>query len=81
MPLYRYELLDGECKLCGGAFELRRPLERPDLTKCPVCKKPVRKCVGAFSSPKWSRPVGPAEAREHGFKVYKKIGSGEYEQQ
>lgn len=81
MPLYRYELTEGECKLCGGSFELRRPLERPDLTNCPVCKKAVRKCIGAFNTPSVLKPIGPAEAENHGFKVYKKVGKGEYEQQ
>jgi len=26
MPLYEYELCEGDCKVCGGKFTLRRPL-------------------------------------------------------
>ncbi|MEM6822681.1 MAG: FmdB family zinc ribbon protein [Verrucomicrobiota bacterium] len=81
MPLYKYELVDGNCQVCGGEFELRRPVDRPELKDCPICRKPVRKCVASFNTPKVFKPVGPAEAREHGFKVYKKVGSGEYELQ
>ncbi|MGF1678789.1 MAG: FmdB family zinc ribbon protein [Candidatus Methylacidiphilales bacterium] len=81
MPLYQYELCEGDCKICGGKFELMRPVSRPALQACPVCKKPVRKCFGGFHAPHLTRPVGPAEAREQGFKVYKKVGRGEYELQ
>ena len=27
MPLYEYELCEGDCKVCGGRFTLRRPLD------------------------------------------------------
>jgi putative FmdB family regulatory protein len=81
MPLYQYELIDGDCKVCGGRFELRRPLERPPLKECPLCKKEVRKCIGGFNTPKVTKPVGPAQARDQGFKMFKKVGTGEYELQ
>ena len=54
MPLYQYELVDGECKVCGGRFELRRPADRPELTSCPICKKAVRRVLSAFNIPKIS---------------------------
>ncbi|MEM1156729.1 MAG: FmdB family zinc ribbon protein [Verrucomicrobiota bacterium] len=81
MPLYQYELVEGNCKICGGHFELRRPLKRPELKECPLCRKQVRKCVAGFSTPTVTRPIGPAQAREHGFKMFKKVGKGEYELQ
>ena len=40
MPLYEYELCEGNCAACGGKFTLRRPLSAPHLTQCPACKKP-----------------------------------------
>ena len=52
MPLYEYELCEGDCKVCGGKFTLRRPLSAAPLTKCPACKKPVRKVFSTFNSPK-----------------------------
>ena len=41
MPLYEYELCEGDCKVCGGKFTLRRPLDAKELTNCPACKKHV----------------------------------------
>jgi len=46
MPLYEFELCEGDCKACGGRFTLRRPLDAKPLTQCPACRKPVRKVFG-----------------------------------
>jgi putative FmdB family regulatory protein len=81
MPTYVYEICDGDCKLCGGTFEINRPVDRAPLTNCPLCKKEVRKIIQPVNTPKISRPIGPAEARNAGFSVFKKVGSGEYERQ
>jgi len=78
MPLYEYELCDGNCVVCGGKFTLRRPLNAPELTKCPACKKPVRKVFSSFNSPK---KLSISDAKKAGFKVYKKTSKGEYERQ
>lgn len=79
MPIYCYEITEGECKVCGGAFELMRPLSRPELTACPLCKKAVRKVIQPIHTPKLLKPIGPAEARNAGFKVYEKRSDGNYE--
>ena len=81
MPLYEYELCEGDCKVCGGKFTLRRPLSAPPLEKCPACKKPVRKILSSFSSPHKLKPVSFSDAKKAGFQVYKKLGKGEYERQ
>ena len=78
MPNYEYELCDGDCKVCGGKFTLQRPLSAPPLTKCPACKKPVRKVLSLFNAP---TRLSISAAKKAGFKVYKKIGKGEYEKQ
>ena len=52
MPLYEYELCEGECKICRGKFSLNRPVGREALDKCPLCKKPVRKLISSFNTPK-----------------------------
>ncbi len=78
MPLYEYELCDGDCKVCGGKFTLRRPLNAAELTKCPACKKPVRKVFSTFNSP---RNVSISDAKKAGFTVLKRVGKGEYERQ
>jgi putative FmdB family regulatory protein len=78
MPIYEYELCEGDCKVCGGKFTLNRPLSAKPLEKCPACKKPVRKIFSTFSAPKGSEI---ARAKNAGFTVLKKIGKGEYERQ
>jgi len=78
MPIYEYELVEGECKVCGGKFTLRRPLSAAPLTACPACKKPVRKILSSFNSPK---AVSFSDAKKAGFTVLKRLGKGEYERQ
>ncbi len=81
MPIYEYELCDGSCTACGGKFTLRRPLSAPELTKCPACKKPVRKLISSFSTPNILKPVSFSDAKKAGFTVLKKTSKGEYERQ
>jgi putative FmdB family regulatory protein len=81
MPIYEYELLDGDCVACGGKFSLRRPVDAPPLTQCPACKKPVRKLLSAFSSPHKLKPLSISDAKKAGFTVLKRLGKGEYEKQ
>jgi putative FmdB family regulatory protein len=81
MPLYEYELCEGECKVCGGRFTLHRPLSTPELTKCPACKKPVRKIISGFSTPHKLKPLSISDAKKAGFTVLKKVSKGEYERQ
>ena len=81
MPLYEYELCEGNCAACGGKFTLRRPLSAPALTNCPACKKPVRKVISTFNSPIKLKPLSVTDAKKAGFTVLKKTGKGEYERQ
>lgn len=81
MPLYEYELCEGNCVVCGGKFTLQRPLSAPELNKCPACKKPVRKIISAFSTPHKLKPLSISDAKKAGFTVLKKVRKGEYEKQ
>ena len=81
MPIYEYELWNGSCTACGGKFTLRRPLSAPELTKCPACRKPVRKLISSFSTPNLLKPVSYSDAKKAGFTVLKKVSKGEYERQ
>ena len=81
MPLYEYELCDGDCKVCGGRFTLNRPVSREALDKCPLCRKPVKKVISTFNTPKMTKPLSVSDAKSAGFKIYKKVGKGEYERQ
>ena len=81
MPIYEYELCDGDCRVCGGKFTLLRPLSAKPLTQCPACKKPVRKVISSFSSPVKLKPLSITDAKKAGFTVLKKSSKGEYERQ
>jgi putative FmdB family regulatory protein len=81
MPLYEYELCEGDCVVCGGRFTLRRPLSAPELTQCPLCKRPVRKLISTFNSPQLTKPLSISDAKKAGFTVLKRTGKGEYERQ
>ncbi len=78
MPLYEYELCEGNCSICGGKFTLRRLLSAPPLTKCPLCKKPVRRVWSTFNAPK---TLSISDAKKAGFTVLKRVSKGEYERQ
>ena len=79
MPIYEYELCDGDCKVCGGKFSLRRPASRPALTNCPLCKKAVRKIISTVNSPTKLKPLSISDAKKAGFTVLKRVGKGEFE--
>ena len=81
MPIYEYELCEGDCKVCGGKFSLRRPASRPPLTQCPLCKKPVRKIISTVNSPTRLKPLSISDAKSAVFTVLKRVGKGEYEKQ
>ena len=81
MPIYEYEPCSGDCRICKKGFTLSRPLSAPPLEKCPLCRAPVRKLISTFSTPNILKPLSTAQAKNAGFKVYKKVGKGEYERQ
>lgn len=81
MPLYEYELCEGDCKVCGGRFTLRRPVNAKPLVECPACRKPVRKIFSGFNTPKLTKPVSISDAKKAGFTVLKRVNKGEYERQ
>jgi len=80
VPIYEYQICGGDCKVCGGVFEIRRPLKAAPLTACPACKKPVKKLYsGKVYMPKHLKTPNIREAKEAGFTVLKKTSKGEYE--
>lgn len=81
MPIYEYAIKEGKCRICGGFFTLRRPLSAPPLTKCPLCKKPVKKLISPFHTPSLLKPLSVSEAKNAGFTILKKTSKGEYEKQ
>ncbi len=80
MPIYEYELCEGDCATCGGLFELRRPLNAAPLAACPMCQRAVRKVFGgSIHMPKHLKKPNLREAKEAGFTVLKRTSKGEYE--
>jgi hypothetical protein len=51
------------------------------LTKCPACKKAVRRLISAFNTPHKLKPLSITDAKKAGFTVLKKVSKGEYERQ
>jgi putative FmdB family regulatory protein len=82
MPLYEYITTDSEkgCRICQKGFELRRPVSRPPLEACPLCRNPVKKLVSkSVASPKITKPLSVSDAKKAGFTVLEKRDRGTYE--
>ena len=82
MPIYEYIAAEkGEgCRVCSNGFELRRPLNRPALEKCPLCRAPVKKLISTgVTSPNLTAPLSVSDAKKAGFTVLEKRDQGVYE--
>ncbi len=81
MPIYEYIAIDpdGGCRTCARGFELRRPINRPPLEKCPLCRNPVKKLITRVSTPKINKPLSVSDAKSAGFTVLEKRDEGVYE--
>ena len=80
MPIYEYEVSDGDCRACGGRFELLRPIDRPPLTQCPLCRKAVRKVISSANTPRFAKPLSVTDAKQVGFSVFERRDKGVYEE-
>ena len=81
MPIYEYEVEGGDCQICSGRFELRRPVDRPECVDCPVCRRPVRRVISQTSTPKMLKPLSVSDAKKAGFTVLERRDKGVYEKQ
>ena len=81
MPIYEYITTKPEkaCRICARGFELRRPVSRPALEKCPLCRVPVRKVISKVNTPKIAKPLSVSDAKSAGFTVMKRRDKGVYE--
>ena len=81
MPIYEYiaEDEDEGCRICTRGFELRRPVDRPPLEVCPLCKKPVKKIISKINTPKVNKPLSVSDAKKAGFTILEKRDEGVYE--
>ncbi|MCB1226294.1 MAG: zinc ribbon domain-containing protein [Verrucomicrobiales bacterium] len=81
MPTYSYIAADPEdaCPACRKGFDLRRPMSRPALVACPLCKRPVIKRITPFNTPRITKPLSVTDAKSAGFTVLEKRSDGSYE--
>jgi len=84
MPIYEYvsespEDPEHSCRICARGFELRRPVDRPALEVCPLCKNPVRKSISRINTPRITKPLSVTDAKKAGFTVLEKRDQGVYE--
>ncbi len=83
MPIYEYIAEDKEnesCRICSKGFEIRRPVTRPALDKCPLCRAPVKKLISkGITSPAITKPMSVSDAKSAGFTVLEKRDQGTYE--
>ena len=81
MPIYEYIAVDPEegCGICKRGFELRRPLDRPALENCPLCKNAVKKLITQVNTPKILKPLSVTDAKSAGFTILERRDKGVYE--
>ncbi|MDB6077469.1 MAG: regulatory protein FmdB family [Akkermansiaceae bacterium] len=84
MPIYEYlsespEDPERSCRVCRQGFEIRRPIDRVPLEKCPLCRHPVRKVISKVNTPKITKPLSVSDAKAAGFTVLQKRDQGTYE--
>lgn len=86
MPIYEYiseapEDPSNSCRICSKGFELRRPVDREALEKCPLCKHPVKKLISSVNTPTITKPFSVTDAKKAGFTVLEKRDEGVFEKQ
>ena len=84
MPIYEYlsespEDPERSCRICRSGFELRRPVDRAPLEKCPLCRNPVKKVISRVNTPKVAKPLSVTDAKAAGFTVLERRDQGVYE--
>ena len=58
---------------------MRRPVDRPALEVCPLCKNPVKKVISRVNTPKVAKPFSATDAKKAGVTVLKKRDEGVFE--
>ncbi|WP_226895613.1 zinc ribbon domain-containing protein [Luteolibacter marinus] len=58
---------------------MRRPVDRPALEQCPLCRFPVRKVISKVNTPRIAKPLSVSDAKSAGFTVLERRDQGVYE--
>ena len=78
MPIYEYELEDGECQICPGRFEVLQPIDEGHLKFCPGCGLACKRVVSRASF-KMKGDLTAEKAAKQGFTTWKRAREGEWE--
>jgi putative FmdB family regulatory protein len=78
VPIYEYELAEGECQMCPGRFEVLQAIDEAPLKFCPGCGLACRRIVSNVSI-KIKKTVDPEKAAQKGFTTWKRAKKGEWE--
>lgn len=79
MPIYEYAPKSGQCRRCGGRFEVYQKFADAKLRRCPDCNKPAVRVVSAPAVPSGKYSTSDSRVKELGMTKYKKAGDGVYE--
>lgn len=81
MPIYEYEVTEGDCTDCGGHFEDLQSLHEPAHEQCPQCNKPCQRIFSVFYAKTWRTKSSTSSEKleKKGFTQYKRVGKGKYE--
>ena len=84
MPIYEYishspHEAGKSCRVCSQGFDLRRPVDRPPLLVCPLCKNRVKKLLSRINTPTITKPLSVIDAKKAGFTVLERRDTGVYE--
>ena len=78
MPLYEYAATGKGCAKCRNGFERMQKLAEPKLKKCPACRKPVERQIGAVGvHTKFA--MSKSRLNDLGMTKYVKTSDGSYE--
>ena len=58
---------------------MRRPVDRPPLLVCPLCRNPVKKVISRINTPRVTKPFSTVDAKKAGFTVLQKRDEGVFE--
>ena len=79
MPLYEYAAVGKGCPKCRHGFEMMQKLAEPKLKKCPGCKKPVERVIGAPAVHGKYSVKSESKLKDLGLTKYVKTSDGSYE--
>lgn len=78
MPIYEYELLQGDCQICSGRFDALQPISEEALTRCPTCGLEVKRVVSQATFKTRSK-FNAGKAGEKGLTTYQRTQEGQWE--